>query len=326
MDGKLVSGQISVENDDWEGGSSSSVVFKPTQELALNTQYQVTLTSSITGLSDVPIEPLSWSFTTSPNHSAAFQFGTPEADDAHGVASDAAGNVIVVGRTQGNLGGAVEGATGPQSSADIFVVKFDIDGKQLWAKQYGTNEFDSANDVVLDSAGNIYITGHTDGSLDGTTVVKLSDIFMMKLDSDGKELWVRQYGSPEGHEIAHAIDIDAAGNLYVTGDSSGDIDGQVSKGQHDIFIFKMDADGNKIWSRLEGSEKQDHGNDIAVTAEGNIYISGETEGSWGDQSPAGFSNHLYLTGGVHGSIGGNVSLGLEDAYLVKFSVTEAASP
>ncbi len=303
MDGKLISGQISVENNDSERGSSSSVVLKPTQELALNTQYQVTLTASITGLSDVAIEPLSWSFTTSPNHSAAFQFGTTEIDEAHGVASDADGNVIVVGRTQGNFEGVVGGgAIELKPSDDIFVVKFDSGGKQLWAQQFGTEEFDSANDVVLDRLGNIYLAGHTDGSLDGSTVASLSDVFMMKLDSNGNQLWVRQYGSPEGHEIAHAIDMDAAGNLYVTGDSSGNIDGLISNGKHDIFIFKMDADGNKIWSRLAGSGDQDHGNDIAVTAEGDIFVSGETEGSWGAQSSLGFSTAIVLKLNTEGAV------------------------
>jgi len=288
MDGKRVSGQITVENDTSETGESSSVVFKPIQELALNTQYQVTLTANITGLSGAAIDPLSWSFTTSPNHSAAFQFGTTEADDAHGVASDASGNVIVVGRTQGNLGDIVGGG------GDIFVAKFDSGDKQLWVKQYGTEKFDSANDVVLDSEGNIYIAGYTDGSLDGTTVADSSDVFIMKLDNNGDQLWIRQYGSPKGHEIADAIDIDAAGNLYVVGDSSGNIDGLTSKGQHDIFIFKLDSDGNKIWSRLEGSKDQDRASDIAVAADGNIFVSGETEGSWGAQSPMGFSTAIVL--------------------------------
>jgi subtilisin-like proprotein convertase family protein len=91
------------------------------------------------------------------------QLGTPEYDHANAVATDSTGNVYTTGRTTGNLAGTNAGL------GDAFVNKFDDNGNLLWQRQLGTSGYDEANGMSVDDAGNVYLTGWTDGAFDGNT-------------------------------------------------------------------------------------------------------------------------------------------------------------
>lgn len=101
------------------------------------------------------------------------QFGTSEFEYPTGVAVDAGGNVIVVGDTDGSLGGANAG------SADAFVTKTDSSGTLLWTHQFGTAEWESASGVAVDSVGDIIIAGSTAGVL-GQSNAGDMDVFVRK--------------------------------------------------------------------------------------------------------------------------------------------------
>ena len=102
------------------------------------------------------------------------QLGSPRVDEAHGVATDAAGNVYLAGLTKGSIGYPNRGG------ADAWVMKLDTDGHRLWARQPGTADDDEALAVATDAAGNVYLTGWTDGSLGYTNRGK-SDAWVMKI-------------------------------------------------------------------------------------------------------------------------------------------------
>lgn len=89
------------------------------------------------------------------------QIGTSSADSSYAVTVDEAGAVYISGDTDGGLGGANSGGS------DVFFSKFSPDGAHLWTQQFGSSDDDSSLGIDLDSAGNVYITGGTMGSLDG---------------------------------------------------------------------------------------------------------------------------------------------------------------
>lgn len=89
------------------------------------------------------------------------QIGTITADQGDGVATDADGNVIVVGSTLGALQGSSAG------SYDVYVRKYDASGLTVWTRQFGTSASDGAEGVATDAAGNIYVIGRTGGELFG---------------------------------------------------------------------------------------------------------------------------------------------------------------
>ena len=112
------------------------------------------------------------------------QLGTFFNDWGYGVTTDSSDNIYVTGYTSGDLDGNT--SSGGQ---DIFLVKYNSSGTKQWTKQLGTSDNDSGESVTTDSSGNIYVTGTTQGGLDGNTnslsTGGTSDIFLVKYDSSG---------------------------------------------------------------------------------------------------------------------------------------------
>ena len=104
-------------------------------------------------LSPVPVkaQTLSWKR----------QLGTSGNDYSYGVATDSDGNVYISGFTEGSLAGTSQG------SRDAWVAKYDSGGTLVWKRQLGSSDDDSYG-VATDSNGNVYISGSTQGSMDGT--------------------------------------------------------------------------------------------------------------------------------------------------------------
>lgn len=195
-------------------------------------------------------------------------------DYALAAATDRSGNVIFSGETHSFLGPRLFG------KFDIFVTKYDASGNQQWLAQRGTGEQESAEGVATDSAGNVYVTGFTGGDLDGNVNAGAghSDIFLMKFDPSGNWLWTIQDGTPQDDD-AHAVAVDSADNVYITGYVKGDFHGNTRVGVADIFISKYDSSGSRLWSRLFGSDNTDDAGGIACDASNNVYVTGYTEGS-----------------------------------------------
>jgi hypothetical protein len=153
-------------------------------------------------------------------------------------------------------------------------------------KLLGTTGNDFANAVAVDSAGNAYITGFTDGTLDGQTNAGGIDAFLAKYDSSGNKLWVKLLGT-SGNDGAFGVAVDASGNAYITGYVGGSLDGQTYAGLGDAFIAKYDSSGNKQWVKLLGTSGSDGAGGVAVDASGNVYIAGNTNGNLDGQTNAG---------------------------------------
>ena len=121
-----------------------------------------------------------------------------------------------------------------------------------WTRQPGTSADDGAKRVVTDSSGNIYVTGFTNGGLDGNTNQGGGDIFLIKYDSSGKKIWTRQLGTNTNDE-GWGITTDSSGNIYVAGFTNGGLDGNTYQGGADIVLIKYDSSGSQIWTRQFGT-------------------------------------------------------------------------
>ncbi len=108
------------------------------------------------------------------------KLGTWQNDLANGVATDSSGNVYVAGGTYGGLDNNTNAG-----NSDLFVVKYNSSGTKQWTKQLGTSSNDYAYGVATDSSGNVYLTGNTEGELDGNTNSGSTDIFLLKYNSSG---------------------------------------------------------------------------------------------------------------------------------------------
>jgi len=108
------------------------------------------------------------------------QLGTSSVEWGNGVTTDSSGNLYVTGYTWGGLDGNTS-----SGDSDIFLVKYNSSGTKQWTKQLGTSSVDKGRGVTTDSSDNIYVTGGTDGDLDGNTNSGSVDIFLVKYNSDG---------------------------------------------------------------------------------------------------------------------------------------------
>jgi hypothetical protein len=163
-----------------------------------------------------------------------------------------------------------------------------------WAKSFGGNGSDWSYSIAVDAAGNLYTTGYFEATVDfdpGTGTFDLtsagqSDIFVQKMDAAGNFVWAKSFGGI-GSDRGFSIAIDAAGNVYTTGEfiATADFDpgagtfNLTSAGDRDIFIQKMDSAGNFVWAKSFGAGYTDWSISITTDAAGNVYTTGDFEGT-----------------------------------------------
>lgn len=152
-----------------------------------------------------------------------------------------------------------------------------------WVAFLGGGGIDDVQGLVLDAAGNSYVTGRfSDQATLGSTKLTsngVTDMFVAKLSPEGKVLWARS-GGGSGLDEPTAIARDSAsGQLYVVGLFSGQatFDAQTisSKGSSDLFVAKYDASGVLLWVIGAGGTGSDTADRVRVSATGGIYIAGE---------------------------------------------------
>ncbi|GAG08956.1 unnamed protein product, partial [marine sediment metagenome] len=207
--------------------------------------------------------------------------GTSESDYGYGIVVDSSGNIYITGYTNGDLDGNTNAG-----GFDIFVSKYATNGYREWTKLLGTSGNDHGKAIAVDSNGYIYITGSTNGDLDGNTNAGGPDIFISKYDINGTKQWTELLGTSE-NETGRAIAVDSNGYIYITGSTSGDLDGNTNAGVYDVFISKYDINGTKQWTELLGRAENEQGYGIVVDSSGNIYITGHTNGDLDGNTNAG---------------------------------------
>jgi hypothetical protein len=202
------------------------------------------------------------------------QFGTTVEEDIQWCAIDKSANVYITGSTAGDLGGKNAG------KEDVFITKYDSQGKILWTRQFGTEGSDVARSVFSDNRGYIYITGNTDGKL-GQAAFGKADCFIIKVDTNGNLLFSKQFGT-SGDDYGYCVTAGAGSDVLVCGSTWGELAGK-SKGLIDVFTGQFTENGDLVKYNQFGSEGVDIAEVINMDAEHNIYIGGMTTGNFGGQ-------------------------------------------
>ena len=227
------------------------------------------------------------------------QIGTTGRDSVYSAAVDSNGNVHVAGETGGSLGGS----TFAGGDSDAFVAKYDVNGVPQWHRQFGAGGSDGAAGVAVDAGGNVHVAGWVSGDLHGRPYVGgVYDAFVVKYDASGTRLWTEVFGAQVGvfagseTDIGRSVAVDSNGNVYVGGNTTGALDGDISKSVGGAFVVKYDATGMNQWTRQFVTGGTVIAHSVAVDLQGGVVVAGQ----------------------VAGGLGGNRSAGFDDAFVMKF--------
>jgi len=204
-------------------------------------------------------------------------------------------------------------------SQDVFILKLNPSGKDLVYSTYiGGSSSDIGRGIVIDSVGNVYVTGGTWSSDFPTTSGAYnrtynyrSEIFILKLNETGSKLVFSTYISGDNLDEGYGIDIDSLGNIYVTGHTTStnfpvtpDAYDKTADSR-DVLLVKLSSNGSVlIYSTYFGGSGSDYGTSIKLNSENNAYLTGRTYST-------DFPN---TTGAFNNSYGGG-----GDVFISKFS-------
>lgn len=204
-------------------------------------------------------------------------------DFCTGLAADATGNVYASGRYYSNsITIGTTTLTNVNNNYDLFIAKYDTDGNPLWAKGGSSNGNDWMPSLAVDAGGNLIATGWFEAfpiTFGAFTIPNSgsTDIFIVKYDPNGEELWAIGAGEAFAEE-SRSIAIDGSGNIYVTGRFGTAITlGSITLNSSlpgNVFIAKYDPDGNAVWALGTGGIDEEGGSGIAVGGNDDVYITG----------------------------------------------------
>jgi hypothetical protein len=275
------------------------------------------------------------------------QLGSPGNDVPRGVAISDTGEVYITGTTTGGLLGLANAG-----GIDYFLARYDTSGTLLMLTQRGTTADDYARGLAIGPGGNVWVVGNTEGAL-GAAAFGGPDVFLAKYDSAGTEIWVQQRGTTENDQ-GNAVAVNADGQAFVVGMTTGDLDGHVNAGWSDLFIMRFDANGTWRWTDQRGTITNDVAYAVKVDASGaprtigasvpgldgatgvgwpsDVFVikhgrggawrwtalHGTTDSDHAWAAAIDGRDNVYAAGQSDGAFGSGVNAGGFDAFVIKF--------
>ena len=172
----------------------------------------------------------------------------------------------------------------------FFIVKLNTNGEFVWAKSTQGSESKTGFSIAFDNSNNVYISGHFAGTADfdpgseefNLTATGTLNLFILKLNSDGEFIWAKNAGSLSLLTYGYDMAIDRNENIYTTGSFQGTADFDpgigtyylTADGDRDIFVLKLDSDGNFLQASCFGGGMYDTGRAISVDKYNNALVTG----------------------------------------------------
>lgn len=237
------------------------------------------------------------------------------------VSIDETGNSYVTGFFSGIIDldpGAGQQLVSTVGSSDIFLAKYDSQGQLVWGKAFGSNGADEG--LHIDVQGNsvvscgFFLTSVTFDTINPNGFLNSFgdfDAYITKYDTSGNFIWAKQVGGFTGIEEARSVCQDAQGNVYITGFFTGQADLDPSNnsllvpaaGSQDVWIMKLDPNGNLIWVKTLGGIAADQANEIVLDHFGHVLVAGS------------FRSTVDLDPGT--AVVNATSAGFDDAFLLR---------
>lgn len=176
-------------------------------------------------------------------------------------------------------------------SYDASLIKIDSSGTKQWSRTLGVaGKITISIGVSTDSNENIYVTGYTLGDLDGNTLIGTDDAFLTKYDSSGNKQWTKLIGVAGKGTKAYTVGTDSSSNVYISGQTCGDLNGVTRVGTCDVMVAKYDSSGTHIETKLNGvATKTSISYDIYIDSRNALHLAGQTVSGYDGETVTGSS-------------------------------------
>ncbi len=152
-----------------------------------------------------------------------------------------------------------------EGDLDVYLLKTDANGDTLWTKTFGGAEADRAYSITQTAEDGYLIAGIT-----RSFGVDETDVYLIKTDAGGDSLWTRTYGGI-GYDVGLSIRQTSNGRFIITGFTNSH-----NEVNYDIYVIKIDADGDTLWTKMYGGAETDQGYSVTQTADGGYLVAGAT--------------------------------------------------
>lgn len=180
-----------------------------------------------------------------------------------------------------------------QGNTDFWVVKVDPNGNKQWDKNFGGVALENLGALVPTRDGGYLLVGQSGSNAEGgktETAKKDSsmwiDIWIVKIDAGGKKLWDKSLGAAATINGVSAV-VTADGGFLVGANYA-----TPRQAPTDLWLFRLDASGNKLWEKTLGGSGIDHLSTVATTANGEYLVGGYSNSNIGrdksENSQGGF--------------------------------------
>lgn len=225
----------------------------------------------------------------------AVQAGGAGDQEVQAIAVTVDDTLVVAGRFSGSIGFDCPVISTQDAGHDaLFIAAFDANGMCTQLVKIAEGPPENAPPISLAVApdGNIFIAGGFRTRTlfgDSATCKRVNDtqeedVFVAKLKADGECLWSRRFGDVHPmvaeHQRAYAMTVDAAANVYVTGEFYGGITfdekhALESRGYADAFVLKLDNAGAHVWSNVIGGPGNEAGHAVVLdNADKFVFVAG----------------------------------------------------
>ena len=181
-------------------------------------------------------------------------FGGSNDDRAYSIQQTSDGGYIVAGYTWSS-----------SNREEVYILKLDANGNKVWEKTFGGSYDDRAYCIQQTSDGGYIVAGYTSSAGVGSY-----DVYILKLDTNGNEVWSKTFGG-SSDDLAYFIQQTSDGGYVVAGYTWS------SSKWEDVYILKLDANGNKVWEKTFGGSDNDGAYSVQQTNDGGYVAAGYTK-------------------------------------------------
>ncbi|NAY91558.1 hypothetical protein GTQ34_06485 [Muricauda sp. JGD-17] len=178
---------------------------------------------------------------------------------------------------------------------EFWGTKLDADGNLQWRRYFGGTNNDRAHGVVQADDGGFVMAGFSESDdFDISNTKGSYDFWVVKVDKNGSMLWERSFGGT-GIEIAYDITKTLDGGYAITGNTfSTDTDVSNNNGESDLWLIKINDDGELLWEKTFGGSGFEAGQGLRETADGGFVIAGNSKSMDGDATENNRENDLWM--------------------------------